>query len=313
MSKIAIVGCGLVGRSWAISFARAGHQVWLWDRLDGQAQAAIGDIQVAAPELHANGLLGGSSIADMTSRLHAAATAAEALEGASYVQESTAEDLTTKQAVFAMLDGIAAPSVVLASSTSAILPSKFSEGLPGAGRCLVAHPINPPHLVPAVEIVPAPWTGTESIQFTHDLMRQIGQSPIVMTRELDGFLINRLQSALLQEAFRLVAEDYASVEDIDICIRDGLALRWSFMGPFETIDLNAPAGVRDYVGRYGAAFAQMAQDAAPIPWTGPLLDKVEDQRRQRLPFAALADRQKWRDRQLMALAVHKAKVLQDSH
>ena len=96
--------------------------------------------------------------------------------------------------------------------------------------------------MPAVEIVPAPWTDPAVVERTVAFMRAAGQAPIVMTREIDGFVVNRLQGALLQEAFRLVADGYASCEDVDIALREGLALRWSFMGPFETIDLNAPGG-----------------------------------------------------------------------
>jgi 3-hydroxyacyl-CoA dehydrogenase len=105
-----------------------------------------------------------------------------------------------------------------------------------------------------------------------------------------------------------VAEGYAGTADIDACLREGLALRWSFIGPFETIDLNAPGGVRDYVARYGPAFARMAEGAKPIAWTGALLDQVEAERRAELPAAALAARQAWRDRRLMALAAHKQKA-----
>jgi 3-hydroxyacyl-CoA dehydrogenase len=311
MSKIAIIGSGLVGRSWAISFARAGYDAWMWDQQDGAAKAAIGYIEKILPDLEANDLLRGRAPAEVIGRLHLADSMEQALDGAVYCQESTPEDLQIKKAVFARLDALAAPETILASSTSALLPSKFSDGLPGRDRCLVAHPINPPYIIPATEVVPAPWTRPDVVQRTADLMRDIGHAPIVMAKELDGFLINRLQGALLQEAFRLVAGGYAGVEDIDTCLRDGLALRWSFMGPFETIDLNAPAGVRDYVARYGAAFANMAEGSGPIAWTGEVLDKVEAQRREKLPAAALAARQAWRDRRLMALAAHKQKAVRE--
>jgi L-gulonate 3-dehydrogenase len=308
MSKIAIIGSGLVGRSWAISFARAGHEAWLWDQQDGAAEAAVGYIAQILPDLQANDLLRGSTPDEVMSRLRVARTVEEALAGALYAQESTPEKVDIKRQVYAMLDAAADPETILASSTTALLPSAFTEGLKGAGRCLVAHPINPPYVIPAVEVVPAPWTRPDVVERTAELMRQIGHAPIVMAKELDGFLINRLQGALLHEAFRLVADGYAGVEDIDICIRDGLALRWAFIGPFETIDLNAPGGVRDYVARYGPAFAAIAEGAKPIAWADEVLDKVEAQRRQKLPQAAIAARQAWRDRRLMALAAHKQKA-----
>jgi L-gulonate 3-dehydrogenase len=168
------------------------------------------------------------------------------------------------------------------------------------------HPINPPYLVPAAEVVPAPWTDPSVVERTREFLVAAGHAPIVMKREVDGFVMNRLQGALLQEAFRLVEEGYASVEDVDIGIRDGLALRWSFMGPFETIDLNAPGGVRDYVERYEPLYARMhASQQRMADWKGELLDAIEADRRAKLPKDRLVERQVWRDRRLMALAAHK--------
>ena len=139
-----------------------------------------------------------------------------------------------------------------------------------------------------------------------------GQAPIVMKREIDGFVMNRMQGALLEEAFRLVADGYATAEDVDVGIREGLALRWSFMGPFETIDLNAPAGVRDYVERYQGIYANLfAQMQRRVDWAGPVLTEVERVRRMKLPAGRLAERQRWRDRRLMALAAHKRRAARD--
>ncbi len=207
-----------------------------------------------------------------------------------------------------MLDAAAPPDAILASSTSAILPSAFTEALKGRARCCVVHPINPPYLIPAAEIVPAPWTAPETIERAREILVAAGHAPLVMTRELDGFIMNRLQGALLEEAFRLVDEGYASAEDVDVGIRDGLALRWSFMGPFETIDLNAPGGVRDYVERYEGIYVNIfPQMQHRADWGGPVLDRVEADRRAKVSADRLTERQVWRDRRLMALAAHKRK------
>jgi 3-hydroxyacyl-CoA dehydrogenase len=207
---------------------------------------------------------------------------------------------------------VAEPEAVLASSTSALLPSRFTESLAGRRRCLVVHPINPPYLIPAVEIVPAPWTDPAIVERTRALMAAMGQAPIVMTREIDGFVMNRLQGALLEEAFRLVADGYASVEDVDTGLREGLAMRWSFMGPFETIDLNAPLGVRDYVQRYQRIYERLFPSMQRrVDWAGAVIETVERERRARLPQAELQRRQMWRDRRLMALAAHKRKAARE--
>jgi 3-hydroxyacyl-CoA dehydrogenase len=241
-----------------------------------------------------------------------AATLEEALNVAAHVQESTPEDVGVKRRVFARLDALAPAGAVLASSTSAILPSRFTEGLKGRARCLVVHPINPPYLIPAVEVVPAPWTDAAVVEGTASLMRSAGHAPIVMKREIDGFVMNRLQGALLEEAFRLVAEGYASIEDGDIGIRDGLALRWSFIGPFETIDLNAPGGVRDYAERYQQIYAGIFPSCQwRADWSGPVMNGIEADRRKRLPADQLAARQAWRDRRLMALAAHEDRAAKE--
>lgn len=312
MAIIAIVGAGLIGRAWAIAFARGGHEVRIYDEVAGAAARAAQFAASALPALAAEGLLDSQTPSEVAGRLHAVDSLAVALAGADHVQENTPEDLETKKRVFAQLDQAARPDAVLASSTSALLPSRFTEALAGRARCLVVHPINPPYLIPAVEIVPAPWTDPTVVERTRALMSAAGQSPIVMKREIDGFVMNRLQGALLEEAFRLVADGYASVEDVDIGLREGLALRWSFMGPFETIDLNAPAGVRDYVTRYQQIYSRLFPSMQRrVDWAGEVIETVECDRRARLPGADLQRRQMWRDRRLMALAAHKRKAARE--
>jgi L-gulonate 3-dehydrogenase len=307
--KVAIVGTGFVGRAWAISFARAGHEIALWDSAPAAPAAALAYIEGLLPDLHRFELLDGSKPEDVRARMHVAKTLEDALHDASHVQENTSEDLAVKRDIFARLDAAAPPQAVLASSTSAILSSRFTEELPGRARCLVAHPINPPYLIPAVEVVPARWTDPAVLERTASFLRAAGHAPIMMKREIDGFLMNRLQGALLEESFRLVAGGYASAEDVDIGIREGLALRWSFMGPFETIDLNAPAGVRDYAERYQPMYADMFPSMQwRAEWAGPVLDAIEAERRSALPADRLGERQAWRDRRLMALAAHKRRA-----
>ena len=309
---VAVIGAGLIGRAWAITFARAGHAVRLYDSVAGASDGALDTIGTLLNDLEHSSMLFGHSAADVGERIAGAASLSEALDGADHVQECTPEQLDVKQAIFAQLDSLAAPETVLASSTSAILPSLFTEGVSGRARCLVVHPINPPYLVPAVEVVPAPWTDPAVVAATADFMRAVGQSPIVMQKEIDGFVMNRMQGALLQEAFRLVADGYASPEDVDIGIRDGLGLRWAFMGPFETIDLNAPRGVRDYVARYEGLYANLwPSQQRRMDWGGALLDRIEAERSQHLSRDQLAERQHWRDRRLMALLRHKRQADED--
>jgi 3-hydroxyacyl-CoA dehydrogenase len=304
MENIAIIGAGLIGRAWAIVFARAGHPVKLWDSDASAVPNALRLIEDAARELRTAGLID-EEPDTISARLTPAATLAEAVRDADYVQENTAERLDVKREVYAQMDAIAKPACILASSTSTIPASAFSEGLAGRHRCIVAHPVNPPHVVPIVELCPAPWTSTDVVARARALHEKVGQVPIVMNKEIQGFILNRLQAALLMEAWRLVGEGYVSAEDLDKTIKDGLGLRWSFMGPFETIDLNAPGGVRDYAARYGRVLYEQVAAVQHKPWDEPLVSKIEAERRKIMPQANHAQREAWRDRRLMALVAHK--------
>lgn len=311
-AKTAIVGSGFIGRAWAISFARAGCSVRLWDQADGAAAKAVDYISGVLDDLNKNDLLNGQTPSAVLARISPAATLEEAVAEADHVQENTPEVLDVKIKVFERLDAAARRDAVLSSSTSALLPSRFTEGLTGRGRCIVVHPINPPYLIPAAEVVPAPWTTPETVERTRKFLIAAGHAPLVMKKELDGFIMNRMQGALLEEAFRLVADGYASVEDVDTGIRDGLALRWSFMGPFETIDLNAPGGIRDYCERYQGIYSNIfPQMLRRVDWAGEVMDTIEPERRRQLSADQLQQRQVWRDKRLMALAAHKRRAVKE--
>jgi len=307
MEKIAIVGAGLIGRAWATVFARAGHSVKMYDADPTAVAKAIALIENGLRDLQKVGLVEEAPEV-IAKRVSAASTLEEALKDADYVQENTAERLDVKRAVYAKMDATAPAHCILASSTSTIPTSAFSEGLKGKHRCIVAHPVNPPHLVPVVELSPAPWTSAEVVARTRALQEKVGQVPITVKREVEGFILNRLQAALLNEAWRLVKEDYVGVEDLDKCIKDGLGLRWAFMGPFETIDLNAPGGIPDYAERYGPKLHGMMKDAEYAPWDPALISKIETERRKIMPQSEHGTREAWRDRRLMALIAHKRAV-----
>ncbi|MGQ0578036.1 MAG: 3-hydroxyacyl-CoA dehydrogenase [Betaproteobacteria bacterium] len=311
MEKVAIIGTGLIGRAWAMVFARAGHTVKLYDSTPGSTEKAFGLISEGLKELQQFGLI--KEFPDkVMKRVSGAATLVEAVKDADYVQENTAEQLDVKRDVYRQLDEASPAHCILASSTSTISTSRFSDGLKGKHRCIVAHPVNPPHVVPIVEISPAPWTSPEVVAKTCALHDRVGQVAITVKKEVEGFILNRLQAALLLESWRLVKEDYVSVEDLDKCIKDGLGLRWSFMGPFETIDLNAPGGVSDYAARYASVLYGMMKDVKHEPWDDKLVAKIESERRKLMPQARHAEREAWRDRRLMALIAHK-RSMEEKH
>jgi L-gulonate 3-dehydrogenase len=304
MPTAAIVGAGLIGRSWAVVFARAGWDVRLTDPSEAALAAAPGLIRQALDDLAAHSLVDDPAAA--AAHVTPAASLAEAVADADLVQENGPETVEAKRAIFADLDRHAPRTAVLASSTSFIPASAFSEGLPGRERCLVGHPVNPPHLVPVVELCGAPWTASETVARARELYASAGQSPITVNREIFGFVLNRLQGALLAEAFRLVGEGVVSPQDLDVTLKDGLGLRWSFMGPFETIELNAPGGIADYCARYAGSMKRIAADpAAPAVFEPENVARVTAAWGRTPAPDEIARKSAWRDRRLTALQAHK--------
>ncbi len=302
---VAIVGTGLIGRAWAAIFARAGWNVRLTDPHIPTLKAAP---RLIRDELHALARHGLADDPDgAVARVSVAANLEEAVQGVEFVQENGPEKIEEKQIIFAQLDRLAPKDALLVSSTSAITASRFTEKLPGRSRCLVGHPVNPPHLVPLVELCGAPWTSPEAIDRARAIYREIGQVPVTINREINGFVLNRLQGALLAEAFRLVGEGYISAEDLDHTVKDGLGLRWSFLGPFETIELNAPGGIPDYCARYTGFYKELATAAAgPEVYESPNVDRVIAAWPHQPTRERIADLTQRRNERLAALAAHKA-------
>jgi len=312
MPRVAVVGCGVVGSSWALVFARAGFDVAVYDQSEAAINATLAFVAQALDDLSAQGLAGAEPRETVLARLKPSPKLADALNGVDYVQESAPERVEIKRQLYKQLDVLAAPTTVLASSTSGLPASSFTEELAHRERCLVVHPINPPHLIPLVELVPAPWTDAAVTARAAKMMEAVGQSPIGLSREINGFVVNRLQSALLGEAFRLVQDGICGVNDVDKAIADGLGLRWFFMGPFETIDLNAQNGVAEYCRNLGPMYYGLAKEQAdPRQWDTELVAAIEKQRRARTAATELPARRGWRDRCLAALVAAKRRVLSE--
>jgi 3-hydroxyacyl-CoA dehydrogenase len=285
-------------------FARAGWRVRVYDSVASQLDAAREHIDGGLVEQQRYGLADDAAAA--SARIEYVADLGQALADVDWVQENAPEVLDVKRELYPRIDRATPKTAIIASSTSAIPASRFTESLAGRGRCLVAHPVNPPHLVPVVELCGAPWTDAATVERARVVMSAIGQVPVTVKRELDGFILNRLQGALLTEALRLVGEGYVSPEDLDKTVQDGLGLRWSFIGPFATIELNAPGGVADYCARYAGFYRTLAANPpAASVWDAANVQNVTRQ----LEPPGTADerdaRMRWRDARLLALRQHK--------
>lgn len=240
---IGLIGAGTVGASWAAFFAAKGFEVNLYDvdpqqALQGRRQAA-GRIQdLVSKDLAPSG----SSPNEIADRIKIMASLEQAASNADYIQESVAEDYHVKKDVFSVLDQVTSPRTVLASSSSGLLMSEIQTAVSRPERCLVAHPFNPPHLVPLVELVPGPRTAPETVAITKQFFKDLGKTPVVLKREIPGHIANRLAAALWREAMDLVLSGVASVEDVDQALCAGPGLRWAFMGQHLIYHLGGGSG-----------------------------------------------------------------------
>lgn len=294
--RAACIGVGTVGRAWAALLARGGHEVALWDGQEGTVAAALPRIRDTLALLE-----DGDAVDAAMARLRPAATLEDAVADADLVQESVREDLSVKRAVLAEVGRHAPEGALVASSTSALPPSAFLTGLAHPERALVAHPVNPPSLIPLVELCPSPLTDPATMERARALYEGLGMAPVTLSREIDGFLLNRLQYTLVAEAMHLVGEGYCSPEDIDRVMTEGLALRWLSIGPFMTAHLNAAGGFAGFVAQLGPMMRRMGEDArTAYPWTEAQVAAIHEAMAAQVPVARIPERQAWRDGRILA-------------
>ena len=300
MKNIGVIGGGLIGASWAAIFSKSGFNVFVYDPFPDVFDTYKSRVTSFLEELKS--IDETINVEESLNRINANVTIEDLCSNVEYIQESAPEILSVKQELFAKLDNLAPEEVVIGSSSSAMPISSITQNLRGQHRCIITHPANPPHLIPCVEICPGENTSKKTIEKTKEIFTASGASIVNVKKEIDGFILNRLQGALLNEAMRLYSDGYASSDEIDATIRDGLGLRWAFMGPFETIDLNAPGGIKDYISRYGPIFVEMAKNQTKIPdWSDEAGEKLELERRKILGHDELEGRAKKRNQLLKSL------------
>jgi L-gulonate 3-dehydrogenase len=301
MRTVAIVGGGSIGMAFCIVFARAGFNVRLYDPADERRCAVEPEVRARLNDLAEFDLLDDSA-ESVLARIVVLDNLADTVRDAVLVQECAPERVDLKRELFMQIDEHAPADAVLASSSSALTVSSFADALPGRARCLVAHPGNPPYLISVIEIVAAPFTSDETVARANALYEEAGMCAVQVSNEIEGFIFNRLQGALLREAYCLVRDGVASVADVDRVVRDGVGLRWSVTGPFETVDLNTRGGIESHARKMGPAYERMgASRGQHDPWTPELVARVAGERRAELSLDDWDARVQWRDRRLMAL------------
>jgi carnitine 3-dehydrogenase len=269
VQRVAVVGTGVIGISWAAHFLAHGLDVVATDPAPGAEERLRADVAAIWPTVQP---VAGASL----ERLSFTADAGAAAAGADFVQENGPEREDVKHRLFAVLDEAARPEVVLASSSSGLLPSVIGRGAPGhPERVLIGHPFNPPHLIPLVEVVPGEKTAEEAVEAAIAFYAAVGKKPIRLRQEVPGHIANRLQAALWQEAYSLVERGVATVADIDTAIANGPGLRWAVLGPFLNQHLSGgPGGIAHILEHLGPPTEKWWRDLGQVTLTPELVAKL---------------------------------------
>ena len=305
---VAVIGTGVIGRSWIQVFARAGCRVKVFDSDAEVLAGAIDWFERDLRDLRRHELIKRKEAKARRERVVACETLADALAGVQYVQESLPESVEIKNLAYREIDALLGAKAIVGSSTSALDMTDLAQGVAGGRRFIVAHPVNPPHLIPVVEVLPGVATDPKVTAKTVTFLREVGQTPVVMKRYAVGFILNRMQAALVREAVDLVASGVASVDAVDVAVRDGLGLRWAFMGPFGVANTNADQGVREYFTRFRKDYHALWDSlSTTVRFDDELVERLGRETDEMM--AAPYERQRqWRDRMLPMIAGVKAMV-----
>jgi 3-hydroxyacyl-CoA dehydrogenase len=299
--KFSIIGSGSIGIGWAIVFARAGYSVKVFDIEEAALKNFNTQIKSRLELLGENELLAENPQA-VLERIQTTLDLAEAVAEADYIQECGPESVEIKRELFTKLANLAKPDAILASSSSALRPSEFASDVASNERCLVVHPGNPPYLISIAEVVPAQFTTDAAIARCTELLTKVGIIPIRVNNEPQGFVFNRLQGAILREAYCLVRDGVISPTDLDLIVTEGLGKRWSIIGPFATSALNVRGGIKAHVARMGKSYFEMGKERGQNdPWDKSLVEVVAADIDKKLPDANWEENTKKRDLALMKL------------
>jgi ketoreductase RED1 len=294
----AVIGAGVIGLSWTTLFAAHGLRVKVTDpRSD--LEAAVGD----TVRHFAATLPGGPRDADaLLRRVELSPGPEEAVDGVDYVQENGPENLDFKRDLFARIEHAAPPEALLLSSTSGLMPTDIGRDMAAPGRVIVGHPFNPPHVLPLVEVVPGQQADPALTEAAVTFYRALGKEPVVLHREIGGFVANRLQSALFRESVNLVEEGVVTPEELDKVVTESIGVRWATAGPFESYHLGGgPAGIRHLLTHLGPGMARRWKDLGQPELTPQLVDRLSRATEERFRDARYDELTDLRDHKQLAV------------
>jgi len=303
--EVACVGAGLIGHSWATLFSMKGYPVNLHDLSDDILARALKHARVNLNFLASKGFLRLDEVEEALERIRPTTSIAEAVRDVDYVQESVSEKYEVKKPIFREIDSIVRGDAILASSSSALSITEIQRATDSPERCLIAHPWNPPHLMPLVELIPGEETSPETVEITREFMVGLGKIPVVQKKESIGAIGNRLAAALWREAISLVDEGVADVEDVDRALAAGPALRWAVMGVHLTYHLGGgEGGIRGFIDHLGPSMSlrwrSMATwDSIPYSAARKVIEGVE--KSEIVKTKTMDEIKEWRDEKLVEL------------
>jgi L-gulonate 3-dehydrogenase len=275
--KVSIIGSGTIGLGWALVFSRAGNYVKVYDVDQARLDLFWIELLDRLNSLNESDLLD-EDIDVLMARISSTLSLGEAVKDSDFIQECAPEKIELKAALFRSIEGSASDDAIIASSSSALKVSSFASNMRTRGRCIVVHPGNPPYLLTVCEVVPAEFTRPEIVSATIAFLEDCGLRPILVKKEIEGFVFNRLQGALLREAYALVRDGVVEPMDIDLVMTEGLGKRWAILGPFGTSALNVQGGIRAHAARMGESYYRMGVDRGQDdPWTLELVNKVANE------------------------------------
>ena len=310
ISSVACVGGGTIGFSWAVLFAQHGMRVKIHDVSEAVLSRANAELRDAYDTLVEAGVMTDADMSTALSRITTTTDLAEAVKDVDYVQESGPERYRIKREIYRELDRLARPEAILASSTSAMLMTEIQKATTHPERCVVAHPYNPPHIVPLVEIVPGEATSAETVAVARDFMARMGRVPVVARKECRGHIVNHMQAVIYREAKWLVGNGVATAAEIDLAFRTGPGLRLALMGPFLVGMFTSPGGLQDTMidGKLNHMLeddipSRIEREAPPrspeneLEWAKMCVAQMEEE----LAGTDMQQVKKWRDAKLLQI------------
>jgi carnitine 3-dehydrogenase len=298
IKSIGIIGTGVIGAGWAARCLAHGLDVLAWDPAPGAEEALRAKIANAWPALSRRGLVAGSD----PSRLRFVATCEAAAEAADFIQESAPEEEDLKRGLLARVDAVARPEVIIASSSSGLLPTRFQADCATPGRLLVGHPFNPVYVLPLVEVLGGAATNAVKLSEASEFYRSIGMRPLRVRTEIPGYISDRLQEAVWREILHMVADGSATTAELDDAIRFGPGLRWAFMGTNLIFHMaGGDAGMRHMLKQFGPALK--------LPWTrlvapeltDDLIDRMVEGTMAQAGGRSVAELERYRDDALISI------------